>query len=87
MAQATGNNQCYPFAIGSVVILCLLFSIVESKLILPAHLAGMKAQAPSDGPLRKLQNRFNEGLRYLTIHHYRPMLVRAIEAQNRSRGN
>ena len=28
-----------PAAIGSVVMLCLLFSLVESKLILPAHLA------------------------------------------------
>jgi multidrug efflux pump subunit AcrB len=38
------GGQVAPFfeAIGMVVILCLLFSLVESKLILPAHLAHSK---------------------------------------------
>ena len=31
-------------AIGYVVVLCLIFSLIESKLILPAHLAHMKIQ-------------------------------------------
>src|SRR5690606_11430397 len=38
------GGQVAPFfeAIGMVVILCLLFSLLESKLILPAHLAHSK---------------------------------------------
>ena len=34
-------------AIAMVVILCLLFSLVESKLILPAHLVGLKMGRPT----------------------------------------
>jgi multidrug efflux pump subunit AcrB len=34
-------------AIAVVVILCLLFSLVESKLILPAHLVGLKMGRPA----------------------------------------
>ena len=29
-----------------VVILCLLFSLIESKLILPAHLVGLQLGRP-----------------------------------------
>ncbi|WP_227593051.1 efflux RND transporter permease subunit [Kangiella spongicola] len=42
-------------SIGLVVIFCLLFSLVESKLILPAHLAHMK--------LRKVEDTKNPALR------------------------
>ena len=38
----TGPSAAFGQAIGFVVILCLIFSLVESKLILPAHLARMK---------------------------------------------
>ena len=41
-----GTFGAMPEAIGIVVILCLLFSIIESKLILPAHLASMSPLAP-----------------------------------------
>lgn len=34
-------------SIGMVVILCLAFSLVESKFILPAHLAHMKFKNPA----------------------------------------
>jgi len=37
-----GPSSAFGKAIGSVVILCLIFSLVESKLILPAHLVKMK---------------------------------------------
>src|SRR5690606_6436002 len=43
------GGQVAPFfeSIGMVVILCLLFSLLESKLILPAHLAHSMLAAPS----------------------------------------
>ncbi|MBT3707112.1 MAG: efflux RND transporter permease subunit, partial [Proteobacteria bacterium] len=41
-----GTFGAMPEAIGIVVILCLLFSIIESKLILPAHLASMSPLVP-----------------------------------------
>jgi multidrug efflux pump subunit AcrB len=37
-----GPSSAFGKAIGSVVILCLIFSLIESKLILPAHLVKMK---------------------------------------------
>lgn len=47
MVLESGPMSAFPNAIGYVVVLCLLFSLVESKLILPAHLAHMKP-VPSD---------------------------------------
>ncbi|TWX49174.1 efflux RND transporter permease subunit [Colwellia hornerae] len=37
-----GPSAAFGKAIGTVVILCLIFSLIESKLILPAHLVKMK---------------------------------------------
>ncbi|MCX7554355.1 efflux RND transporter permease subunit [Marinicella sp. S1101] len=68
-------------AIGWVVILCLLFSLVESKLILPAHLAHMKSDdigTKNPGPLLRLQRKVNSGLEYVITHWYRPTIGRAI---------
>jgi multidrug efflux pump subunit AcrB len=77
-----GGFGALPAAIGSVVILCLLFSIVESKLILPAHLASMKPLPPSNNsPLRRFQDRFAEGLKVFIEQKYRPLLIKSIKAR------
>ncbi|MBT4381732.1 MAG: efflux RND transporter permease subunit, partial [Gammaproteobacteria bacterium] len=77
-----GGFGALPAAIGSVVVLCLLFSIIESKLILPAHLASMKPLPANDhSPLRRFQNRFADGLKYLVEHKYRPLLIKSINAR------
>jgi multidrug efflux pump subunit AcrB len=77
-----GGFGALPAAIGSVVVLCLLFSIIESKLILPAHLASMKPLPANDhSPLRRFQNRFADGLKYLVEHKYRPLLIKSIDAR------
>lgn len=77
-----GGFGALPAAIGSVVILCLLFSILESKLILPAHLASMKPLPPNDNSaLRRFQNRFADGLKNFVENKYRPLLVKSIKAR------
>ena len=77
-----GGFGALPAAIGSVVILCLLFSILESKLILPAHLARMKPLPANDNSaLRRFQNRFAAGLKSFVEHKYRPLLVKSIKAR------
>ena len=77
-----GGFGALPAAIGSVVVLCLLFSIIESKLILPAHLASMKPLPANDNsPLRRFQNRFADGLKYLVEYKYRPLLIKSINAR------
>lgn len=68
-------------AIGYVVILCLLFSLVESKLILPAHLSHMRSDdigTETPGPLLRLQRKVNSGLEYVITHWYKTTIGRAI---------
>ena len=56
MMADDGPQAAFSKAIGSVVILCLFFSLVESKLILPAHLAHMPVEDPE-------KRRFLKGIR------------------------
>ncbi|MBD2859767.1 efflux RND transporter permease subunit [Spongiibacter sp. KMU-158] len=69
----------FPEAVGWVVIACLFFSLVESKWILPAHLAHSK---PGTGPLwdklNRLPARTNEILSNFITNTYRPFLLKAI---------
>ncbi len=63
--------------IGIVVILCLLFSLVESKLILPAHLALIRLYTPVDkkkvGWFTRFQRWFADGLHTFVDKVYRPV--------------
>ena len=56
-----------------VVIPCLLFSLVESLWILPAHLSHIPRRR-RDGPLRRFQQRFANGLKQFIQRAYRPAL-------------
>lgn len=62
---------------------CLFFSLVESKLILPAHLAHvrMDSRAKSGLPLlwNKLQQRVLSMLKYFTFHIYKPCLKKVLD--------
>lgn len=72
----------YFSAIGWVVTLCLVFSIVESKLILPAHLAHMKVRQYSEDThniLIRFQRFFSEGLHTLVANYYSPFLSRCLQ--------
>ncbi|MGH0029887.1 MAG: efflux RND transporter permease subunit [Myxococcota bacterium] len=75
-------------AIAFVVILCLLFSVVESQLILPAHLGHMKVEREGEdgaegGGLgarwKRIQRRAADALERLSSERYRPALERAID--------
>ena len=60
-----------------VVIPCLLFSLVESLNILPAHLSHMpKRREPS--PWRRFQQLFANGLKHFIQRAYRPALTSAL---------
>jgi len=85
-----GPSSAFGKAIGYIVILCLLFSLVESKLILPAHLARMKKKTivkpGSKNPLDWLRNGVNfvqgkvdSNLKKLIQNIYRPTLTMAVE--------
>ncbi len=61
--------------ISIVVVLCLLFSLVESKLILPAHLGHSKIQPL---PEQHWRSRFNRRFQQFTQHGYQPLLQRCM---------
>lgn len=54
--MSKGIERAFFFGIASIVILCLFFSLIESKLILPSHLAHTKFKPIKKGSWR---DRFN----------------------------
>jgi len=77
----TGMSGEFFSAIGWVVILCLTFSLVESKLILPAHLAHMKIkryEKDTHNVFIRFQRFFSEGLHHFVDDHYIPFLGKAL---------
>ncbi|MEE4360129.1 MAG: efflux RND transporter permease subunit [Pseudomonadales bacterium] len=83
----TGRIGEFFAVIGYVVIICLFFSIVESQLILPVHLAHRKTSgylfektAFVQGWIR-FQSKLQEGLERFAQEVYRPMLERAMRGR------
>lgn len=67
-------------AIPVVVVTALAWSLVESKLILPAHLAhGVARGRP--GPLARLQGKVSEHLEHFVVHRFAPLLKRSLDAR------
>ncbi len=77
----TGDFRAFPNEIGYVVVLCLAFSILESKLILPAHLAHTRpSTARWLAPVRRVQGFFNYLLKHYVIDgFYNTWIARCIE--------
>jgi multidrug efflux pump subunit AcrB len=72
-----GVFGAFPQAAGTVVVLCLVFSLVESKWILPAHLAHSKpARHPLLLSINRLQERCNSRLRAFVEFRYLPFMQR-----------
>ena len=67
---------------GLVVTICLLLSEVESKIILPAHLAHLPTQKKKSGGISglwgKVQDGATKGLRWFSLVLYRPVLKYAL---------
>ncbi|MFT6902498.1 MAG: multidrug efflux pump subunit AcrB [Colwellia sp.] len=71
-----GPSSAFSKAIGSVVILCLIFSLIESKLILPAHLVKMKMKAFNPkNPIDRLRAWIDSKLKSFIEHVYSPALA------------
>ena len=78
----TGVSGAFFAAVGWVVILCLAFSLVESKLILPAHLAHMKVkhyEKDTHNVFIRFQRFFSEGLHHFVDDVYTPFLGKALK--------
>ncbi len=75
-----GPSSAFGKAIGSVVILCLIFSLIESKLILPAHLVKMKMKAFNPkNPIDRLRLWVDTKLKGFIENVYSPALAVFIE--------
>ena len=65
--------------IGYVVILCLVFSLIESKLILPAHLRHIKDRPGTSSRLDRGRAKIRRYLDEFLEKRYRPALTVCIE--------
>jgi len=71
LLMISGFAAGFTISIGAVVILCLSFSLLESKLMLPAHLAQMGPESTS-GWLRRVQDACNGGFNRFVQRCYLP---------------
>ena len=82
-ALISGPTRSFTEQISFVVIAALLFSLIESLLILPAHLAHMKPQRYDGimGKITLLQRRIADSLIWFANNLYKPVLELAIRAR------
>lgn len=74
------NNELAKVLAGfsAVVIFALIFSLIESKFILPSHLAQLSVKKPSTGIFAKVQNTAQGGLQWFNLNVYKPVLEFAL---------
>ena len=73
----SGPTKEFTRSISLVVIMALVFSLIESLLILPAHLAHMKAPNPKN-PFTRFQTNLANSLVWFGRNIYRPALILAL---------
>ena len=81
MLMVSGMMGAFWGSIAWVVILTLAFSLIESKLILPAHLAKMRVKTKSEKPslLVKLRQKVNKVLQQFVQNRYKPLLELSVK--------
>lgn len=81
MLMVSGLMGAFWGSIAWVVILTLAFSLIESKLILPAHLAKMRVKTKSEKPstLVKLRQKVNKVLQQFVQNRYKPLLELSVK--------
>lgn len=74
------NNELAKVLAGfsAVVIFALIFSLIESKFILPSHLAQLSVKKPSRSIFAKVQNAAQGGLQWFNLNVYKPVLEFAL---------
>ena len=83
MLMLTGASAIFGASIGGAVIVTLMFSLIESKLILPAHLSHMDIHTKSKNRAMLLldaaQTKVSNGLQRFLKHIYQPTLSRCLK--------
>ncbi|MEP2774580.1 MAG: efflux RND transporter permease subunit [Luteolibacter sp.] len=82
LTQVSGRLGNVFGQIATTVIFCLIFSLVESKLVLPAHLAHLNVHKKAKNPISKafirLQKAVSDGLNGFLQKCYKPAIAWAI---------
>ncbi len=63
----------------AVVIFALIFSLIESKFILPSHLAQLSTHKQGKGIIAKIQSTAQDGLTWFNQRIYKPALEAVLE--------
>ena len=74
LLSVDSNLGQFFISIGGTVVLCLIFSIVESQLILPSHLAHRSQKRRQSGFGQRweaFQDKIAGSLEYFATHHYK----------------
>lgn len=81
LAFIEGNRGALFAQIPVVVIPVLLFSLIESKFVLPSHLKNIKLRHEKSGPnkLERFQQRFADGFEGAILKYYHPLLKIALK--------
>ncbi|MDH3744535.1 MAG: efflux RND transporter permease subunit [Acidobacteriota bacterium] len=79
LLAVTGNIGKIMRVVPVIVICTLVFSLIESLLILPNHLSHLHRRGTSPGFWTRVQRRVSAGLGWLIERSYQPTLRRAIE--------
>lgn len=71
------------YSIFFVVFFCLVLSLVESLLILPAHLSHIPPENVDEdsikGKLTRFRNHFSSGMQHFSVSIYKPLLQKALK--------
>lgn len=81
MLMVSGTFGVIWKTIGMVVILCLIFSLIESKLILPAHLAHMNIKPynpKTANAFQRFREKLNVALNGFIKNKYGPFLLKCV---------
>lgn len=80
LAFIEGNRGALFAQIPVIVIPVLIFSLIESKFVLPSHLKNLKLRSDTANQSRfsQLQESFADGFERAIIRFYQPLLKRAI---------
>ncbi|RZQ57160.1 acriflavin resistance protein [Pseudidiomarina tainanensis] len=81
MLMVEGGMGAIWESIAWVVILCLAFSLIESKFILPAHIAHMKFSKSGNekqNGFQRVRNKISNGLLYFAKNFYQPFLKKCL---------
>ena len=79
LALIEGARSGFFVQLPYVVIPVLLFSLIESKFVLPAHLKYLKPRKDMDSAFSRFQMKFSSGFENLIVKYYKPLLAKALK--------